>query len=106
MKILPAIVNHFEKTELADVNSLIRWLEKNNKKQHKYHVEGVGIQLESGDLVRVPIFLFVEPEQEFLRPGLDDGELTNLKMLRRESTRRSRTPRKNANGSFSSSLST
>ncbi len=73
VKILPAIVNHFEKTDLTDVNSLIRWLRKSTTRRSTNTMsKGVGIQLkESGDLVRVPIFLFVEPEQEFLRPGLD-----------------------------------
>ncbi len=70
-KILPAIVNHFEKADIVDHNSLVNWLNKQGKTQHKYHVEGVQLRLASGVDLRIPIFLFGDQEQYFLMPGLE-----------------------------------
>ncbi len=71
VKVLPAIVNHFEKANITDNESLNAWLAKQGKAQHKYHVDGVLLTLASGVEVKVPIFLFGSKEQEFLSPGLD-----------------------------------
>ncbi len=79
VRILPAIVNKFEGTDLADPNALNRWLKESGKGQHKYHVEGVYLRLASGVEVKIPIFLFGKAEQEFLSPGLDAGGPSSLK---------------------------
>ncbi len=71
LRVLPAIVNHFERTDLADLRALNNWLTKEGKGEHKYHVEGVHMQLASGVNVKIPIFLFGSVEQEFLKPGLE-----------------------------------
>ncbi len=71
LRVLPAIVNKFEGTDLADPPALNRWLKDAGKGQHKYHVEGVHLHLASGVDVKVPIFLFGKTEQEFLKPGLE-----------------------------------
>ncbi len=71
LRILPAIVNNFEGTDLADTKALNHWLKENRKSEHKYHVEGVYLKLASGVTVAVPTFLFGTAEQEFLNPGLE-----------------------------------
>ncbi len=71
VKILPAIVNHFEKANITDHESLTAWLTKQGKSQHEYHVDGVLLTLASGVEVKVPIFLFSSKEKDFLSPGLE-----------------------------------
>lgn len=71
VKVIPAIVENFEHAGITDSVSLNKWLTKQGKTQHKYHVDGVRLLLDSGIELNVPIFLFGPQEREFLMPGLE-----------------------------------
>lgn len=68
-KMVPKVINHFENTELEDLDDVKSWLLKLKGKPANYHIEGVTLQLDNGDLYAVPFFFFQPSDQEVLREG-------------------------------------
>jgi hypothetical protein len=68
-KMLPKIVNHFEKANIETTNDLERWLIPIKGEARTYTVEGVILELENGDEYGVPFFFFSEDDLRVLEPG-------------------------------------
>lgn len=83
-EMLPKIVSHFEQTEIADATALERFLTRNFGKDHTYQVDGVLMEVETGDLYGVPFFFFSEADQEALKPGWERWLAANDDTAKRE----------------------
>jgi hypothetical protein len=72
-RMLPKIVEHFEKTEIEDARELDSWVMGLRGKPRMFTCEGVILELENGDEYAVPFFLFSEDDLRVLRPGSERG---------------------------------
>ena len=70
-KIAPLVVAHFENLPINDKASLERWLVRRRGQPATYKVDGVIIELPSGDEYAFPFFLFRDEDLEVLKPGWD-----------------------------------
>ena len=70
-KIAPRVVAHFENLPITDKASLERWLVRRRGQPATYKVEGVILEIPSGDEYAFPFFLFRDEDLEVLKPGWD-----------------------------------
>src|SRR5690606_33060024 len=71
-KIAPRIVGHFENLPaINDKATLERWLVRRRAEPATYKVEGVILELPSGDEYAFPFFLFRDEDLEIRKPGWD-----------------------------------
>ena len=70
-QMLPKIVSHFEKKEIADGPAVEQWVRQLRGLSKTYNLQGVILQLENGDRYGVPFFLLSEKDQQILKPGWD-----------------------------------
>lgn len=71
-KIAPLIVAHFENLPaIKDKATLERWLVRRRAQPATYKVDGVILELPSGDEYAFPFFLFRDEDLEVLKPGWD-----------------------------------
>lgn len=70
-KVVLRIISELEKTDLPDEKSLRSWAIRLGAEPKSYTLEGVMLQLATGDMVGVPFFLFSEKDQKVLQPGWD-----------------------------------
>lgn len=71
-KIAPRVVAHFENLPtITDKATLERWLVRRRGQPATYKVEGVILELPSGDEYAFPFFLFRDEDLEVLKPGWD-----------------------------------
>jgi hypothetical protein len=70
-KVVLKILSELEKTDLPDEKSLRSWAIRLGGDPRTYPLEGVMLQLATGDLIGVPFFLFSEKDQKVLQPGWD-----------------------------------
>ncbi len=68
-KVLLKIISHLEKITLEDEKQLETWAKSIGGEPKVYPLEGVLMQLESGDEIGVPFFLFSSQDLEVLQPG-------------------------------------
>ncbi len=68
-RVILKIVSHLEKTELTDEKQLTEWAKTLGAQPRTYTLEGVLLQLESGDEIGVPFFLFSPQDLQVLKPG-------------------------------------
>ncbi len=68
-KLLLKIVSHLEQQKLEDEKSLEAWARTIGGEPKKYRLEGVLLELETGDQIGVPFFLFASEELAILEPG-------------------------------------
>lgn len=68
-KLVLKILSHLEKTKLEDEKQLETWAKSIGGEPKVYPLEGVLMQLESGDEIGVPFFLFSSQDLEVLQPG-------------------------------------
>jgi hypothetical protein len=71
-QLVPQIVAHFEGLQRADRASLESWLVRQRGGPRTFHVDGVLIELENGDVYAVPFFLFSEDDLQLLQPGWEE----------------------------------
>ena len=71
-RIAPQIVGHYEQNKVSDAQSLKSWLVHRKGAPQSYQVEGVVLELPSGDEYAVPFFLFSDEDLGVLKPGWDD----------------------------------
>ncbi|MBX3421418.1 MAG: hypothetical protein KF752_07665 [Pirellulaceae bacterium] len=88
-KVVLRIISELEKTELSDEKSLRSWAIRLGAEPKSYTLEGVMLQLATGDLIGVPFFLFSEQDQKVLQPGWD-AWLADHDLAPRDSSRSSR----------------
>mgnify|MGYP000953377013 CR=1 FL=1 len=70
-KLLPKVVSHFEKTDIADRRALNAWAMKLRGQARTFPCEGVILELENGDEYGIPFFCFSPEAQKVLQPGWD-----------------------------------
>jgi SLA1 homology domain 1, SHD1 len=68
-KLILRILSKLENQSFADEHSIETWAKQLGGTAKTYPLEGVLMQLESGDEIGVPFFLFSEEEQQLLEPG-------------------------------------
>lgn len=68
-KIAPLVIGHFEGNAVSDEKSLTAWLVHRKGQPQTYTVDGVVLELESGDEYAVPFFLLSDADREVLQPG-------------------------------------
>jgi hypothetical protein len=68
-KIVLRILSELEQTKIEDAKQLEDWAKKQGGSAKTYPLEGVLLQLESGDEIGVPFFLFSPEELAILEPG-------------------------------------
>ncbi len=68
-KLLLKIVSHLENQKLEDEKGLETWARTLAGSAKTYRLEGVLLQLETGDEIGVPFFLFAPEEYAILEPG-------------------------------------
>lgn len=68
-RLILKVISHLENTELKDERQLQEWAKGLGGSPKSYTLEGVLMELESGDEIAVPFFLFDPKELELLEPG-------------------------------------
>lgn len=68
-KLILKVISHLENTDLQDARQLQEWAKSLGGSPKSYTLEGVLMELESGDEIAVPFFLFDPKELEVLEPG-------------------------------------
>jgi hypothetical protein len=77
-KIAPLVVAHFENLPtINDKATLERWLVRRRAQPATYKVDGVILELPSGDEYAFPFFLFRDEDLEVLKPGWDNWVAAN-----------------------------
>ncbi len=92
-KLVLKIISHLENLKLEDPRQLEAWARKLGPNVKQYPLEGVLMELESGDVIGVPFFLFAAEELSVLEPGwklwlaqAEDEEARNREDLLVQST--------------------
>jgi hypothetical protein len=68
-KMIPKIVGHFEQQEIETTKELMDWARKLKAAPYTVTVDGVMLELESGDRYLVPFFFFSAKDMQLLEPG-------------------------------------
>ena len=71
-RMVPKIVEYFEKTEFKDEKEFKTWVRRKGKGFVKYTVDGVMLELENGDLYGMPFFFFADEDRKALQPGWEE----------------------------------
>ncbi len=67
-QMIPKFVGHFEKREFGEENPFDRWMKRLTRKGKTYKLEGVMLELPSGDRYAVPFFFFSDADLKALDP--------------------------------------
>ncbi len=70
--VLLKVVEHFENVPIPDYRALEAWAVKLRGEAREFDCEGVLMQVDNGEQVAVPFFLFSPKDEQFLRPGWED----------------------------------
>jgi hypothetical protein len=70
-KMLPKIIENFEKIKLDDKRALDAWAAKLQGDSATFTCEGVLLELDNGDAYGIPFFFFSDADQRILKPGWD-----------------------------------
>jgi hypothetical protein len=70
-KMIPHIVEYFEKTKFEDKRQFNSWIEKQKTNIKSYACEGVMIEFPNGDEYAVPLFFLSDKAIEVLKPSYD-----------------------------------
>ncbi len=68
-KVVLKVLSYLEKTTIEDEKQLENWAKSIGGEPRIYPLEGVRMELESGDEIGVPFFLFSSQDLEVLEPG-------------------------------------
>jgi len=71
-QIVPRIVGHFEQYQVDDERTLTAWLVNRKGRPQSYTVDGVVLELASGDEYAAPFFLFSDEDLQVLQPGWEE----------------------------------
>lgn len=78
-RIVPQLVGYFEENKVDDEKSLTSWLTHRKGQPQTYTVDGVILELDSGDEYAVPFFLFSDDDLAILQPGWEEWLAANGK---------------------------
>ncbi|MCE3017089.1 MAG: hypothetical protein ACK56W_23405 [Pirellula sp.] len=70
-RMIPHIVEHFEKTKFADSRAFDAWVEKQRANVRTFPCEGVMIEFPNGDEYAVPLFFLADSANAILKPSYD-----------------------------------
>ncbi|TWT42957.1 SHD1 domain-containing protein [Botrimarina hoheduenensis] len=70
-RIVPKVIGHYEQNQVQDAKSLTAWLVHRKGAPQSYSVDGVVLEIDTGDEYSVPFFLFSEKDLAVLKPGWD-----------------------------------
>lgn len=70
--VLLKVVEHFDNVPIPDYKALEAWAVKQRGETREFDCEGVLMQVDNGEQVAVPFFLFSPKDEQFLRPGWED----------------------------------
>jgi hypothetical protein len=70
-KMVPHVVEYFEKTTFADQRQFDDWAKSQKTKVHTYPCEGVMIEFPNGDEYAIPFFFMTEQTYATLRPAYE-----------------------------------
>ncbi len=68
-RVILKVISKLEKKDITDEKQLIEWAKSLGSQPKVYPLEGVLLELESGDEVGVPFFMFAEEDLKILEPG-------------------------------------
>lgn len=68
-KVILKVLSKLENQKIENGKQLIEWSKKLGGKGKDYTLSGVLVELESGDTIGVPFFMFAPKDREILRPG-------------------------------------
>ena len=68
-KVILKVLSKLENQKIEDGKQLIEWSKKLGGQGKEYTLSGVLLELESGDTIGVPFFMFAPQDREILRPG-------------------------------------
>lgn len=89
-RMVPKIVEHFEKIEFEDDKAFTNWVTKLKATPVTFHCEGVFLELANGDEYAFPFFVFSDSDQRLLKPLWDQWvSEQNAETDRQEQQRRS-----------------
>lgn len=70
-KVILRVISKLEGVQLNDEKELLNWASALTARGKTYNLEGVKMQLESGDEISIPFFMFTPEEVAILKPGWD-----------------------------------
>jgi len=70
--VLYRVVEHFDQVPIKDHQALVTWAIKQGGNPREFDCEGVLMQVEDGEKIAVPFFLFSDRDEKFLRPGWEE----------------------------------
>ena len=70
-RMIPHVVEHFEKTQFADSRAFDAWVEKQRANVRTFPCEGVMIEFPNGDEYAVPLFFLTDSANATLKPSYD-----------------------------------
>jgi len=70
-RMIPHVVEHFEKTKFADNRAFDTWVEKQRMNVRTFPCEGVMIEFPNGDEYAVPLFFLTDSANATLKPSYD-----------------------------------
>ena len=70
-RMIPHVVEHFEKTKFADSKAFDAWVEKQRANVRTFPCEGVMIEFPNGDEYAVPLFFLTDSANATLKPSYD-----------------------------------
>jgi hypothetical protein len=76
-RMIPRVVEHFEKIKIEDEKAFIDWVLQLKGAQTTFKCEGVLLELPTGDEYAVPFFLFTDKDLRTLQPGWEKWQATN-----------------------------
>ena len=75
--IIPKIVAHLDKLNQPDKQGLEAWMVRQHGQPRSFVLEGVVLELESGDEYSVPFFFFSDEDLKVLKPGWEEWLATH-----------------------------
>jgi hypothetical protein len=71
-KLLPEVIEHFEGVEIPNKRAMQNWLSSYQGQPRVFQVEGVILEIETGDEYAIPFFVFSKPDRKLLQAGWVD----------------------------------
>ena len=68
-KLLPKFIEHFDEIEIPDQRAMRNWLLSLRGRPRTFRLEGVLLEIESGDEYAIPFFVFTEQDRKLLKAG-------------------------------------
>lgn len=71
-QLLPRVIEHFDEIEVPDDRALRNWMRSQRGRPRTFLLEGVILEMESGDEYAIPFFVFEDGDRRLLKSGWAD----------------------------------